>query len=65
MLVLQRKPGESVVIGEEVEVTVIEIRDGQKVRLGFSAPGEIPIHRKEVWLRIKGEDVLTEPPIES
>ncbi len=47
MLVLARKKGESVVINEEVTVTVVEIRGG-KVRLGFGAPQEVPIVRQEI-----------------
>lgn len=47
MLVLSRKNGESVLIGEDIEVTITEIR-GDKVRIGVKAPKEIKIHRKEV-----------------
>lgn len=52
MLVLSRKKGERVIIGQEVEVTVLEIRAG-KVRLGFAGPPEVSIHREEVAERIK------------
>jgi carbon storage regulator len=55
MLVLTRKEGESVMIGDEVEVTVVEIR-GDKVRIGFAADRSVPVHRKEVWLEIKDAD---------
>lgn len=47
MLVLTRKKDESIVIGHEITVTVVEVR-GDKVRLGISAPTDIPVHRKEV-----------------
>jgi len=47
MLVLSRKFGEEVVIGNGVSVKVVEIRHG-KVRLGFTAPPEVPVHRREV-----------------
>ena len=47
MLVLARQRNESIVIGENIEVTIIDIR-GDKVRLGITAPKEIPVHRKEV-----------------
>ena len=47
MLVLGRKRGESVVIGSDVTVTVLDVR-GDRVKLGFSAPGGVPIHRAEV-----------------
>jgi len=51
MLVLSRKPGEVVVIGREIEVTVLEIR-GDRVKLGFRGPLEVPIHRGELWAKI-------------
>ena len=47
MLCLSRKLNESIVIGSDIEVTVIEIR-GDKVRLGIHAPREMPVHRREV-----------------
>jgi len=57
VLVLSRKRDEKVVIGNSIVVTVVEVR-GDKVRLGFQAPREIPIHRHEVWQAIQrdGED---------
>lgn len=48
MLVLSRKKNESIMIGDNVVITVIEIR-GDKVRLGIDAPGTVPVHRKEVF----------------
>ena len=51
MLVLSRKRGESVVIGDGVTVTVLSV-EGDRVRLGFVAPAEVPIHREEVYRRI-------------
>lgn len=53
MLVLSRKRNESLVIANEIVVTVIEIR-GDKVRLGIEAPKEVPIHRGEVYEMIRG-----------
>jgi len=51
MLVLTRKTNESIMIGEDVEVTVLAVsRD--KIRLGIDAPKDVPIFRKEVWLSI-------------
>ncbi len=47
MLVLSRKRGERIVIGDEIEVVVLEIR-GDRIKLGFEGPKEIPIHRKEL-----------------
>ena len=52
MLVLSRKPGESVVIGNGITVTVVAV-EGGRVRLGFDAPSEVPIHRTEVHQRIE------------
>ena len=54
MLVLSRKSGESVVIGGKITVTVIESR-GEIVRLGIEAPKEVPVHRWEVFERIRAE----------
>ena len=54
MLVLSRKKNESIVINNDTTITVVEIR-GDKVRLGFVAPKEVPIHRQEVWLQIHKE----------
>ena len=48
MLVLSRKKNESIVIDENIVITVVEIR-GDKVRLGIEAPREVPIHRSEVY----------------
>ena len=54
MLVLSRKRGEEILIGNDITVTVLEVR-GDRVKLGFSAPGEVPIHRAEVYQRIEDE----------
>lgn len=51
MLVLSRRVGEQVLIGENISVTVVSVR-GDKIRLGFTAPGDVPIHREEVYRRI-------------
>ncbi len=52
MLVLSRKKGESVIIRENIVVTVVDIR-GDKVRLGIEAPKDVPVHRREVYDAIK------------
>ena len=54
MLILSRQRGESIVIRDDVEVTIVDVR-GDKVRLGIAAPADIPVHRKEVYERIKAE----------
>ena len=48
MLVLSRKKDESIVINDDIVITIVEIR-GDKVRLGIDAPTEIPVHRQEVF----------------
>lgn len=57
MLVLPRKKNESIVIGENIVITVVEIR-GDKVRLGIEAPREAPVHRREVFEAIRSEPML-------
>lgn len=54
MLALTRKKGESLVLNNNIEVTVLEIR-GDQVKIGISAPKEVPIYRKEVYLQIQEE----------
>lgn len=55
MLVLSRQRDETIMIGDNVEITVVDIR-GDKVRLGISAPKEISVHRKEVYDAIRREN---------
>lgn len=54
MLVLSRKNNESIVIKDNITITVVEIR-GDKVRLGIVAPKEVPVHRQEVYEAIHGQ----------
>lgn len=54
MLVLARTRDQTIMIGDEIEVTVVDVR-GEKVRLGISAPRKVPVHRKEVYLSIQKE----------
>lgn len=58
MLVLSRKKHESIIINDNITVTVVEIR-GDKVRLGIEAPKEIPIHREEISQAIQQEHEVT------
>ena len=60
MLVLSRKKNESIVINNDITVTVVEIR-GDKVRLGIVAPKEVPVHRQEVFDAIHGKAPGAEP----
>ena len=55
MLVLSRQRDETIMIGDDVEITVVDIR-GDKVRLGINAPRSIQVHRKEVYDAIKREN---------
>ncbi|MFT4058924.1 MAG: carbon storage regulator CsrA [Legionella sp.] len=56
MLLLTRRTQEKLIIGDEVVIQVLGIR-GNQVRLGIEAPKEIPVHREEIYLRIKAEDL--------
>jgi carbon storage regulator len=56
MLVLTRKSNQSIMIGDEIEVSVLAIM-GEKVRIGIQAPRDIPVFRKEVYLEIQQEQV--------
>lgn len=53
MLVLSRKTDESLIVGDNIVITVVEVK-GDKVRLGIVAPREIPVHRREVYEDIHG-----------
>jgi carbon storage regulator len=53
MLVLSRKQSETIIIGDDIEMTVVEIR-GDKVRIGIEAPKTVPVHRREVYDAIHG-----------
>ncbi len=52
MLALSRKKNEAIVIDNNIEITVLEVK-GEQVKLGISAPRDIPVYRKEVYLQIK------------
>ena len=56
MLVLSRQRDESIIIGDNIVVTIVDIR-GDKVRLGIDAPTEIPVHRREVFEAIQRENL--------
>jgi carbon storage regulator len=61
MLVLTRRVGETMMIGEEVRVRVLDVR-GKQVRLGIQAPTSIEVHRLEIYEGIKGEQALANKP---
>jgi len=56
MLILSRRRGEKIMIGDNVEVTILEL-NGKQVRIGIMAPKTIPVHREEIYLRIQNETV--------
>ncbi len=55
MLVLTRKVHQSIMIGDEIEIVVLEVR-GEQVRLGIRAPKSVAVHRQEVYTQIHAED---------
>ncbi len=59
MLVLSRKKNESIVINNDIIITVVEIR-GDKVRLGIIAPKDVPVHRQEIFDAIHGKEEVPE-----
>ena len=59
MLILTRRVGETVMIGNDVTVTVLGVK-GNQVRVGVNAPRDVAVHREEIFERIKAEHVVTE-----
>jgi carbon storage regulator len=55
MLVITRRSGERVVLGDDITITVLDI-SGSTVRLGIDAPSEVPVYRHELWLAVKAEN---------
>ncbi|MCL4209484.1 MAG: carbon storage regulator CsrA, partial [Phycisphaerales bacterium] len=55
MLVLSRQRDETIMIGDDIELTIVDIR-GDKVRIGIKAPSDVPVHRKEVYDAIRREN---------
>ncbi len=62
MLVLSRQRDQSIMIGDNIEITVVDVR-GDKVRLGINAPNTIPVHRKEVYQAIQREKLEGQAPL--
>lgn len=61
MLILTRRPTETVMIGDDITITVLEVR-GNQVRIGINAPKHIAVHREEIYERIKNEEQAGSPP---
>ena len=62
MLVLSRKENEQIVIGDNIVITVVEIQRGGKVRLGITAPRDVPVHRQEVYEVVQKEKAKKQTP---
>ena len=60
MLILTRRIGETLNIGDDVKVTVLGVR-GNQVRIGINAPKDVPVHREEIYERIKAEETGDQP----
>jgi len=56
LLILTRKVGESVAIGDDIQISVVEIK-GSQVKLGIRAPREVSVHRQEIYLKIQEENL--------
>ena len=52
MLALSRKEGESIMVGSDIEITVLEVK-GEQIKIGISAPKSVPIYRKEIYAQIQ------------
>ncbi len=61
MLILTRRVGETLMIGESVSVTVLGVK-GNQVRIGINAPKDVAVHREEIFQRIKREHEHNDPP---
>jgi carbon storage regulator len=55
MLIITRKPGEKIMLGDDVTVEVIEV-SGSSVRIGIAAPRSLPVYREEIWAQVKEEN---------
>jgi carbon storage regulator len=64
MLIVTRRPGEKIMIGDEVVVEVLEV-SGQSVRIGIAAPRAIPVYREEIWDAVKREGATPAPTVDA
>jgi len=63
MLILTRKVGESINIGDDITITILGVK-GNQVRIGIDAPKDVAVHREEIYQRIKREETQGETPSE-
>lgn len=61
MLALTRKKGESIIVDNDIEISILELR-GDQVKIGITAPKEVPIYRKEVYIQIQKENQAAVSP---
>ncbi|MDX1605645.1 MAG: carbon storage regulator CsrA [Candidatus Competibacterales bacterium] len=61
MLILTRRVGETLMIGDDVQVTVLAVK-GHQIRLGIQAPRDVPVHREEIYRRIQAEKNIANTP---
>jgi carbon storage regulator len=64
MLILSRRPGESLIIGDNISINVLGIQ-GNQVRLGIEAPREVTVHREEIYARIQAEKDQPDSEVEA
>jgi carbon storage regulator len=64
MLVLTRKSNQSIVIGDDIVITVLEVR-GDQIRIGITAPRDVQVHREEVWIARSGAGAIDRLPQQS
>jgi carbon storage regulator len=64
MLILTRRVGETLMVGDEITVTVLGVK-GNQVRLGVNAPKDVAVHREEIYQRIRSENEAEEQPGDS
>ena len=58
MLIITRKPGEKIMLGDDVTIEVIEV-SGSSVRIGIAAPRSVPVYREEIWAAVKEENAAS------
>ena len=58
MLIITRKPGEKIMLGDDVTIEVIEV-SGSSVRIGIAAPRSVPVYREEIWTAVKAENAAS------